>query len=67
MPSNATEAHASAVERLGQARDRHADLTASARSAEGTPAEAQAATALRLAHDRVAASEAWVVWVERGL
>jgi hypothetical protein len=67
MPSNAVEAHASAVERLGQARDRQADLTVSARSAEGTSAEAQTADALRIAQDRVAASEAWVVWVERGL
>jgi hypothetical protein len=60
-------AHASAVERLGAARERQDELTTRAVAAVGTSGEEQTADALGAARDRVAAREAWLVWVERGM
>ena len=60
-------AHTSAVERLDEARDRQDDLTTRAAAAVGTPDENPAADALGAARDRVAAREAWLIWVERGV
>jgi|KBSSwiStaDraftv2_1062776.scaffolds.fasta_scaffold2264392_1 hypothetical protein len=60
-------AHASAVERLGEARERRDELKTSAAAAVGTAAEEQTADDLGAARDRVAAREAWLVWVERGV
>ena len=59
--------HASAVERLGKARERQDELTTRAAAAVGTPTEQQTANDLGAARDRVAAREAWLVWVERGV
>jgi len=60
-------AHASAVERLGEAREREDELTTRATAAVGTAAEERTADALCAARDRVAAREAWLVWIERGV
>jgi hypothetical protein len=64
---HADAAHASAVERLGEAHKHQRHLAGLAAAAVGTPDEAEAADALGVARDQVAAREAWVVWVERGV
>jgi hypothetical protein len=60
-------AHASAIERLDLARERERELTGVAAAAIDTPAASETQEALDFAHDDVAAREAWVHWIERGV
>jgi hypothetical protein len=59
--------HVSAVERLDEARERERELIGVAAAAVDTPGEADAQDARDVAHDDVAAREAWVDWIERGV
>ena len=58
--------HASAVERLSHASDERERLRDAADDARGTPGEGRANAQLGEAGERVAAREAWLVWLERG-
>jgi hypothetical protein len=65
-PQRGDEDHASAVERLDDARDQQDLMRESAEEARGTEGEDAADDRLREAGNRVAAREAWLTWVERG-
>jgi len=65
-PAPGGQAHESAVKRLDAARDARSRLRHAADDARGTPGEDAAADDLREAGDRVAASESWLTWLERG-
>ncbi len=60
-------AHESAVGRLAVARGEQRRLAVDAQAARGTHAENQTARRSRGATDDVAAREAWVGWIERGV
>ena len=65
-PKRGDETHASAVERLDDARDHEDEMRGAARDARGTSDEDAADERLRDAGNRVAAREAWLTWLERG-
>ena len=65
-PSRGDAEHVSAVERLGAAHDEQGQLRDAADDARGTPGEELANAQLSQADERVAAREAWLVWLERG-
>ena len=65
-PVRGGDDHASAVDRLESARHEQSRLRDAADAARETPAEDAARDKLRSADDRAAASEAWLIWVERG-
>lgn len=67
MSRKGDPSHVSAVARLAGARDEHRRLAAEALAARGTAAEDAAASHLNSAATDVAAREAWVGWVERGV
>jgi hypothetical protein len=67
MPRERDDAHVSAVRRLEKAREEQRDLVAAHALAEGTAAEPAAGQAVHVGHADVAAREAWLVWVERGV
>jgi hypothetical protein len=67
LPRDGDDAHASAVRRLGEARDEQHRLTERLALAEGTPSERGAEKDLSAGRAGVAAREAWLVWVERGV
>lgn len=60
-------AHASAVRRLDLARDDCQRLADDYSAAKETPDEAAAMDRLAAGRAQVAAREAWLVWVERGV
>jgi hypothetical protein len=59
--------HLGAVARVVSARDEQRRLAAEADAAQGSTAEPAADSRLRTAAADVAAREAWVEWVERGV
>jgi hypothetical protein len=65
-PARGGEVHESAVERLRVAQDDQARLRRVADVAQGTPVEDVASADLSEAGERLAASEAWLIWIERG-
>ena len=65
-PSRGGDVHQSARERLDAARDVETRLRDAAHAARGTAAEDVAGTDLYEAQERVAAREAWLIWLERG-
>lgn len=65
-PQRGGETHASAVERLEDARDQQDRMRDRAQGARGTSGEGAANNQLREADNRVAAGEAWLTWLERG-
>jgi len=65
-PKRGDETHASAVERLDDARDHEDLMRDAAQDARGTSGEDAADDRVREAGNRVAASEAWLTWLERG-
>ena len=67
LPRDGDHAHASAVRRLGEARDEQRRLTERLAVAEGTSTERRAEADLAAGRAGVAAREAWLVWVERGV
>ena len=66
-PRDGDETHESAVRRLDEARDEQHRLAARFALAEGTSDERGAAQELAAGRAGVAAREAWLVWVERGV
>lgn len=58
------DAHESAVSRLHSAREKRAELSATAAAAKGTRDEARASRELELATDDESARAAWLTWVE---
>jgi len=66
-PPRSREVHDSAVERLEAAEREQSRLRTAADDARGTVGEGVALARLGEAADRVAAREAWLVWVERGI
>jgi hypothetical protein len=60
-------AHDSATARLGVARGEQRRLAADATAASGSAAERESERRLSAARAEVAAREAWVGWVERGV
>jgi hypothetical protein len=60
-------AHASAVHRLDLARDDCQRLAEDYASVKETPGEVAALDRLAAGRAQVAAREAWLVWVERGV
>lgn len=58
--------HASAVRRLGRARDEHGRLGVLHAAAVGTPEETSAQERLSAAHAVVASREEWLHWVDEG-
>ena len=65
-PQRHGEVHESAVERLRAAQDDQSRLRREAYMARGTAGEDAAKAELSEAHDRLAAREAWLTWIERG-
>jgi hypothetical protein len=65
-PPRGGDVHQSALERLGAARDVETRLRDAADAACGTAAEDIARDDLYEAEERVAAREAWLIWLERG-
>jgi hypothetical protein len=65
-PRTAGEAHADAVERLDAARDDQDRLRQADDAAQGTQRELAADVELSAANERVAATEAWLHYIERG-
>ena len=61
-----SDAHETAVTRLDSAREKRAELSATAEAAQGTPDEARASRELDLASDDESARAAWLAWVELG-
>ena len=66
-PRDGDEAYASAVFRLGEARDEHRRLLDQLALAAGTRAESRAASELAAGRADVTVREAWLVCVERGV
>jgi hypothetical protein len=60
------EAHADAIERCAAARDDQARLHQAEGEAQGSARELSARTDLSEANERLAASEAWLRYTERG-
>ena len=65
-PVTGDDVHDRAVERLDAAVDDLEHLNEESDSAHGRPDPRTAAVALAAAHERVAAREAWVKYIERG-
>jgi hypothetical protein len=65
-PRDGDSLHASAIRRLGEARDEQSRLTDRLAVAEGTPTESAAARELAAGRADVAAREAMLIWIERG-
>lgn len=61
------EVHAAAVERRNEASEGYELLAGVATAAIGTPAEDETADLRDAARGRLAASEAWVGWIEHGV
>jgi hypothetical protein len=61
----AADGHASALERLEDARGQQRRLAVRRDAADPGPAETHAATELRAAGEQVAAREAWAEWASR--
>ncbi len=59
--------HLGAIARLHAARDEECRLAVEARAARGSSAEAAAESRLSAAATDVAAREAWIGWIERGV
>jgi hypothetical protein len=66
-PRDGDPLHASAIRRLGEARDEQSRLADRLAVAEGTPAERAAAQDLAAGRAGLAAREAMLIWIERGL
>jgi len=67
MPRERDDAHTSAVRRLDEACEEQRRLVAAHALAEGTAVEPAAEQAVEVGHAHVAAREAWLVWIERGV
>ena len=67
MSRRGDPSHTSAVARLVAARNEERRLAADAHAAKGGSDEREAASRLNAATAEVAAREAWVGWVERGV
>jgi hypothetical protein len=67
MSRQGDPSHSSAIARLACARGEHRRLAAEAHAARGTSAEHAAACRVSAAAADVAAREAWIGWVERGV
>jgi hypothetical protein len=65
-PRNGGEAHADAVERLDAARDDQHRMRQADDAAKGCERELVADVELSAANEQVAASEAWLHYIERG-
>jgi hypothetical protein len=65
-PARGDDVHTRAIERLDDAVDDLEHLDEKSDAAHGRPDERIAAVALAAAHERVAAREAWVKYIERG-
>ncbi len=65
-PRKGTEGHRDAVRRLEEAKVEQIHTRERYDGVTGTEEERGAADALAASHERVAAREAWVSWVERG-
>jgi hypothetical protein len=65
-PRDGDYLHASAIRRLGEARDEQSRLSHRLAVAEGTPAELAAARELAAGRADVASREAMLIWIERG-
>jgi len=65
-PRTGGEAHAEAVQRHDAARDDQERLRQDDEDAQGSEQELSAGVELSAAHERVAASEAWLSYIERG-
>jgi hypothetical protein len=65
-PRTGAEAHTDAIERLDAARDDQERLRQADDAAQGTERELAADVDLSAANERVAASEAWLHYIERG-
>ena len=65
-PVRGGDVHAQAIERLAVAVEGRERVYAERDAAEGGPDERTAVVALAAANDRVAASEAWVNYIEHG-
>jgi hypothetical protein len=66
-PRDGDEVYASAVSRLGEARDEQRRLVDQLALAAGTGAESRAARELAAGRAEVTVREAWLVCVERGV
>ena len=66
MSRDDDSAHADAVRRLDDSMDQHRKLQKDRDVVRGTPAEADAETALAAGRAQVAARDAWLAWIERG-
>ena len=65
-PRTSGEAHAEAIQRLDAARDDRHRRRRDDDDAQGSEREASAGRELSAANERVAASEAWLHYIERG-
>jgi hypothetical protein len=65
-PRSGGEAHAEAIQRLDAARDDQHRRRQDDDDAQGSEREASAGVELSAANERVAASEAWLSYIERG-
>jgi len=65
-PREGTEAHASALDRMTDAREAQRHSRDASDAARGTPSEPARARDLAAADEQLAAREAWVSWIERG-
>lgn len=65
-PRTDQEAHVDAIQRLDAARDGRARMRQAESEARGSAGELSAGVALSEANERVAASEAWLSYTERG-
>jgi hypothetical protein len=65
-PRTGGEAHADAIQRLDAARDDQERLSEENDDAQGSEQELSAGVELSAANERVAASEAWLHYIERG-
>ena len=65
-PRRDGESHATALDRLDDARDHEDLMRHAAHHARGTSSQDAADARLTEAGNRVAAREAWLTWIERG-
>jgi len=65
-PVSGGEVHAQAIQRLDQAVDDREHSSEQSQAAQGGPDERTTAVALAAANEQVAASEAWVKYIEHG-
>jgi hypothetical protein len=66
QPREGSEAHSDARRRLDEARTEQSDMSDALDDSKETSGEADAASDLSAAKEKVAAREAWVSWIERG-